>query len=194
MRQEFNGTAQGQFSSRDIINIHPPSGENPTDDESLLPAQRHRLHQLLDDLVTASGEPKKDLWRAVHAHIDVHSINGITTKKYHKAETYLRHRLAEAKLAKECRRLVSEILRLTVDTATERDRFCLKKFGTKTLNDLSREQLQVAFDHFDRDELRQRQPNPTQPKAVDWQELIKARPKVFIGIFFLGFFTSFLFR
>ncbi|WP_437216748.1 hypothetical protein [Pectobacterium sp. LFLA-215] len=194
MRQEFNGTAQGQFSSRDIINIHPSSSNNTPDDELLLPAQRQRLHQLLDNIIAVSGESKKDLWRAVHAHIDVPNINGITTKKYHKAETYLLQRLAEAKLAKECRRLVSEILQLTVDATEERDRFCLKKFGTKTLNDLSREQLQVAFDHFDRDELRHCQPKPVQPKSVDWQELIKTHPRVFIGVFLLGFLTSFLFR
>ncbi|EHD22628.1 MULTISPECIES: hypothetical protein [Brenneria] len=194
MRQEFNGTAQGQFSSRDIINIHTPPSDMASDDEPLLQAQRQRLHQLLDDIIAVSGESKKDLWRAVHAHIDVPSIHNITTRKYHKAEEYLLQRLADAKQARECRRLVGEILRLTTDKVMERDRFCLRRFGTKTLNDLSREQLQIAFDHFDGDELPHCQPEPIQAKQVDWQELIKTHPKVFIGVFLLGFFTSFLFR
>ncbi|MCV9878840.1 hypothetical protein [Brenneria izbisi] len=192
MRQEFNGTAQGQFSSRDIINIHLPM--NIADDEPLLLAQRQRLHQLLDDIIAVSGESKKNLWRAVHAHIDVHNIHGITTRKYHKAEAYLLQRLVEAKLARECRRLVAEILRLTADKVRERNRFCLRKFGTKTLNDLSREQLQVAFDHFDRDELPLCHPESAPSKPLDCQELIKTYPKIFIGVFLLGFLSSFLFK
>ncbi|WP_407339988.1 hypothetical protein [Dickeya ananatis] len=53
MHQEFNGTANGQFSARDIINIHHQN-EPVSEDEQLLPAQRQRLHQLLDEISAIS--------------------------------------------------------------------------------------------------------------------------------------------
>ncbi|QYM95041.1 hypothetical protein FGI04_03235 [Dickeya ananatis] len=193
MHQEFNGTANGQFSARDIINIHHQN-EPVSEDEQLLPAQRQRLHQLLDEISAISGEAKKDLWRAVHAHIDVRSVHFITTQKFHKAEIYLEKRLADAKQARECKRLVAEILRLTAENkSVARDRFCLRTFGTKMLNDLSREQLQAVFNFFDNE------PSPHyQERAIQlgapWQKVVMSYPKLFIVIFLAGFFSSFLFR
>lgn len=188
MRQEFHGTAQGQFSSRDIINIHNLSQKNH-DDKPLLVSQRQRLHQLLDDIVAISGKSKKDLWIEVHAHIDVHGIHDITTRKYHQAEEYLLARQAEAKNVRECKRLVGEILRITVNSKA-RDRFCLRKFGTKTLNDLSREQLQTIFDYFARDD----DFSQKQQKIISWIDILKNYPKLFICVFLLGFLLSFLIR
>ncbi|AJC68420.1 MULTISPECIES: hypothetical protein [Dickeya] len=193
MHQEFNGTASGQFSARDIINIHHPN-EPVAEDEQLLPAQRQRLHQLLDEISAISGEAKKDLWRAVHAHIDVRSVHFITTQKFHKAEIYLEKRLADAKLARECKRLVAEILRLTAaNKSAERDRFCLRTFGTKMLNDLSREQLQAVFNFFD-NEPASRSRESELKKNAHWQDIVIAYPKLFLVFFLAGFVVSFVFR
>ncbi|WP_263063022.1 hypothetical protein [Dickeya dadantii] len=193
MHQEFNGTASGQFSARDIINIHHPK-EPVAEDEQLLPAQRQRLHQLLDEISAISGEAKKDLWRAVHAHIDVRSVHFITTQKFHKAEIYLEKRLADAKLARECKRLVAEILRLTAaNKSAERDRFCLRTFGTKMLNDLSREQLQAVFNFFD-NEPTSRSHESELKKNAHWQDIVIAYPKLFLVFFLAGFVVSFVFR
>lgn len=200
MQQQFNGTAQGQFSSRNIINIYPPISlfEKKNSDEGLLPAQQRRLHELLNEIAAISGGSKKDLWLDVHAHTDVRSLSEITVKKYHRAEVFLQKKLKEVQNTRECRRLISEILRTTSEniniTERDRDRYCLKMYGTSVLKNLSRGQLQKVFRYVDSDQQQQVQTIQLVQQKISWQTLIKKHPVFFFCTLLLGFCLSFLFK
>lgn len=171
------GGDNNRIAGRDFHEHHYIPSEEPA--VPMLPAQKQRIHELIDEYAVISGKEKSHAWKLIHAKVDVCSVNQITTKKYHQAVEFLEENIASARAVKDRKQLISRVLRITEDKTAERDVFCLSHFGSTTLNSLDAEQLVTIYRHFS---------GANQPphRPITWEVLIKERGGMVFLIFFAG--------
>ncbi|EJY9555669.1 hypothetical protein OHS49_000808 [Salmonella enterica] len=147
-KQTVNGDV-GNVVSGDVT-IHNYSGEvTPAAQQPMSLLQKSALHRLMDELVDA-GESKRELWIMLHARLNTTTVSEMTAADYHQAVEILEESARRIKYLKDSNILISKIMGLT-DPAyrVDRDRYCLKHFGTTHLKGLDKEQLQGVFGYFD---------------------------------------------
>lgn len=147
-KQTVNGDV-GNVVSGDVT-IHNYSAEvSPAAKQPISLLQKRDLHRLMDELVVL-GESKRELWLVIHTKRNTKTVNEMTAADYHCAVEILQERALRIRNLKDCNILVSKIMTLTDPTyRLDRDRYCLKHFGTTHLKGLDKEQLQEIFGYFD---------------------------------------------
>lgn len=149
-KQTVNGDV-GNVVSGDVT-IHNYSAEASSPAAAQQPIsslQKRDLHRLMDELVDA-GESKRELWLMIHTKLNTTTVNEMTAADYHNAVVILQEQASRRKYLKDCNTLISKIITITEPTyRVDRDRYCLKHFGTTLLKGLDKEQLQGVFGHFD---------------------------------------------
>lgn len=149
MTQNFQGGV-GQAAAGDInnygINISLADADK-AESRSLVTAQRKELHELRAKCEELGDDPR-DVWRAVHAHLGVTSINEITADQFSDAREVMRRRLENLREDADKRRLVGKVLRAAVekDAKAEMNTFCDLSFGRTQLKELEKFQLQKTLE------------------------------------------------
>ncbi|AVX39782.1 hypothetical protein [Yersinia massiliensis] len=185
-KQTVNGDV-GNVVSGDVT-INNYSGEVSTATQqpiSLL--QKRDLHRLMDELVDA-GESKREMWLLLHTRLNTTTVNEMTAADYHGAVEILQGYAQRIKYLKDCNILVAKVISIT-DPAyrKDRDRYCLKHFGTTHLKGMSKEQLQEIFGYFDElldvcDDCEVLPlPKDTVPQPAKTTVLTKRKPLVILG-------------
>lgn len=147
-KQTIHGEVGNVVSGDVTIHNYTAEASSPTQQPiSLL--QKRDLHKLMDEFVDA-GESKRELWLLLHTRLDTTTVNEMTSADYHLAVEILQDLAQRNKYSKDCNALISKIISLTDPThRVDRDRYCLKHFGTTHLKGLDKEQLQGVFGYFD---------------------------------------------
>lgn len=147
-KQTVNGDV-GNVVSGDVTIHNYTAGVSHTAQQPISLLQKRDLHRLMDELVDA-GESKRELWLVLHTKLNTKTVNEMTAADYHCAVEILQEHAQRVKDQKDCNTLVSKIMAIT-DPAyrLDRDRYCLKHFGTTHLKGLDKEQLQSVFGYFD---------------------------------------------
>ena len=114
---------------------------------SLVSAQRKELHDLRAQCEELGDDPR-DVWRMVHAHLGVTSVNEITADQFSEAREVMQKRLERLKEEADKRRLVGKVLRAVAekDAKAEMNTFCEVSFGRTQLNSLEKMQLQKTLE------------------------------------------------
>ena len=147
-KQTVNGDV-GNVVSGDVT-IHNYSADIlPSAQQPISLLQKRDLHRLMDELVDL-GESKRELWMTIHTKLNTKTVNEMTAADYHGAVEILQRYAQQIQNMKDCNLLVSKIMALTdPGYRLDRDRYCLKHFGTTHLKGLDKEQLQAVFGYFD---------------------------------------------
>ncbi|MGL4486489.1 MAG: hypothetical protein ACRCUG_05795 [Yersinia sp. (in: enterobacteria)] len=147
-KQTVNGEV-GNVVSGDVT-IHNYSGEvSSVTMQPISLLQKRDLHRLMDELVEA-GESKREMWLMIHTRLNTTTVKEMTTSDYHSAVEILKECAQKIKNLKDRNMLVAKIISITDSMyRIDRDRYCLKHFGTTHLKGLDKEQLQEVFGHFD---------------------------------------------
>lgn len=197
-KQTVNGDV-GNVVSGDVT-IHNYSADaSPSAQQPISSLQKWDLHRLMDELV-ALGESKRELWLVIHTKLNTKTVNEMTAADYHCAVDILQEYAQRIKNLKDRNLLVSKIMALTdPDYRLDRDRYCLKHFGTTHLKGLDKEQLQAVFGYFDDllivsdDSKMPSQPPETVVEPVESVPLRSRKPYMVLGgvlvlaaIFFAG--------
>lgn len=147
-KQTVNGDV-GNVVSGDVTIHHYSADVSPSAQQPISLLQKRDLHRLMDELVEA-GESKRELWLMIHTKLNTSTVNEMTTADYHCAVEILQEYAQRIQNLKDRNLLVSKIMTLTDPTfRLDRDRYCLKHFGTTHLKGLDKEQLQEIFGYFD---------------------------------------------
>lgn len=167
MSQEFRGHV-GQVSAGDIqnvdIKIHVP---RTPEEKGLVPAQRSELHGLRARCEELGADPR-DVWRAVHAHLAVKSIDQIRADQFDLAKQVMTGFLEKLMDDADRARLVGKILRLGIekDALGELNNFCDLTFGRTILKDFKRADLQQVLAFIQEFNVRPLQENQTAPQPA----------------------------
>lgn len=147
-KQTVNGDV-GNVVSGDVT-IYNYSADVPSAaHQAISLLQKRDLHRLMDELV-AQGESKRELWLTIHTKLNTNTVNEMTAADYHCAVEILQEYAKRIQNLKDRNLLVSKIMVLTDPSyRLDRDRYCLKHFGTTHLKGLDKEQLQSVFGYFD---------------------------------------------
>lgn len=134
-----------KFDGRHTINIAIPSDAH--DERPLVKAQRKELNALVAEVSETSNSEAYEVWQKVHAEIGVSSIEEMTVNQYQTAISYLQAMVERCKEKDASKALVSLLLRNSEDSELRQKliHYCHVNFGTGRLNDLTRNQLQMAL-------------------------------------------------
>lgn len=147
-KQIVNGNV-GNVVSGDVTIHNYPDEASTSALQPISLLQKRDIHRLMDELVDA-GENKREMWLLLHTKLSTTTVNEMTSADYHQAVAILQEHAQRLRYAKDCNILVSKIMGLTDQTyRVDRDRYCLKHFGTTHLKGLDKEQLQGVFGYFD---------------------------------------------
>lgn len=143
-KQTVNGDV-GNVVSGDVT-IHNYSADIlPSAQQPISLLQKRDLHRLMDELVDL-GESKRELWMTIHTKLNTKTVNEMTAADYHGAVEILQRYAQQIQNMKDCNLLVSKIMALTdPGYRLDRDRYCLKHFGTTHLKGLDKEQLRLCL-------------------------------------------------
>lgn len=187
MVQNFQGGV-GQVAEGDInnfgINISLADADK-AESRGLVAAQRQELHELRAKCEEIGDDPR-DVWRAVHAHLGVTSINEISANQFSEAREVMLRRFERLKEDADKRRLVGKVLRAAVekDAKAEMNTFCDLSFGRTQLKDLEKAQLQKTLEYVIR--FKPETPPVTEPTDLTFQGFVLLYKKNAAGIFALG--------
>ncbi len=188
--QDFheNSVQIDHFDGRHTVNIAIPSEKE--EKRPLVKAQRKELNALVAAIAEAGNDEAFVIWQKVHAEVGVSSIEDMTVNQYQTALSFLQAILDRCKEKDASKALVSLLLRNSEDNDIRQKliRYCHINFGTGRLNDLTRNQLQLALSWLDQPSQETHQPprNPTSER-LNIVELLRAHPKEFGFIFAVGF-------
>ena len=147
-KQTVNGDV-GNVVSGDVTIHNYTAGVSHAAQQPISLLQKRDLHRLMDEFVDA-GESKRELWLVLHTKLHTKTVNEMTAADYHCAVKILQKYAQRVKVQKDCNTLVSKIMTITNPAyRLDRDRYCLKHFGTTHLKGLDKEQLQSVFGYFD---------------------------------------------
>ncbi|QLG93363.1 hypothetical protein HZF02_15945 [Pseudomonas yamanorum] len=150
MVQNFQGGV-GQAAEGDInnfgINISLADADK-AESRGLVTAQRKELHELRAKCEELGDDPR-DVWRMVHAHLGVTSINEISADQFSAAQEVMRQRFERLQEEADKRRLVGKVLRAVAekDAKAEMNTFCDLSFGRTQLKNLEKIQLQQTLEY-----------------------------------------------
>ncbi|MFT2791776.1 hypothetical protein ACMV5I_17140 [Serratia sp. T13T92] len=185
-KQTVNGDV-GNVVSGDVT-INNYSGEvSSVSQQPISLLQKRDLHRLMDELVEA-GESKREMWLMLHTRLNTTTVNEMTAADYHCAVEIIQGYAQRIKYLKDCNILVAKVISIT-DPAyrMDRDRYCLKRFGTTHLKGMSKEQLQEIFGYFDDllnaydDSKVLPLPQDRVPQPVQTTSISKRKPLVILG-------------
>lgn len=147
-KQTVNGDVGNVVSGE--VTIHNYSVEaSPATQLPISLLQKRDLHRLMDGLVSL-GESKRELWLMIHTKLNTKTVSEMTAADYHSAVEILQEYAQQIQNLKDRNILVGKIMILTEQAyRLDRDRYCLKHFGTTHLKGLDKEQLQLIFGYFD---------------------------------------------
>ncbi|MCS2168176.1 hypothetical protein [Scandinavium manionii] len=187
--QDFheNSVQIDHFDGRHTVNIAIPSEKE--EKRPLVKAQRKELNALVAAIAEAGNDEAFIIWQKVHAEVGVTCIDDMTVNQYRTALSFLQAMLDRCKEKDASKALVSLLLRNSEDTDTRQKliRYCHINFGTGRLNDLTRNQLQLALSWLDQQS--QETSQPSHAPTSEWSsitELLRAHPKEFSFIFAMG--------
>ncbi|KFK92773.1 MULTISPECIES: hypothetical protein [unclassified Serratia (in: enterobacteria)] len=148
LKQTVNGDV-GNVVSGDVTINNYAGDISSTAQQPISLLQKRDLHKLMDELVEA-GESKREMWLMLHTKLNTTTVNEMTAADYHCAVGILQECARRIKYLKDCNILVAKIISITgQEYRIERDRYCLKRFGTTHLKGMTKEQLQEIFGYFD---------------------------------------------
>lgn len=187
MVQNFQGGV-GQAAEGDInnfgINISLADADK-AESRGLVTAQRKELHELRAKCEELGDDPR-DVWRMVHAHLGVTSINEISADQFSDAREVMRQRFERLQEEADKRRLVGKVLRAVAekDAKAEMNTFCDLSFGRTQLNNLEKIQLQQTLEY-----VLQFKPitqSVGEPAELSFQDFVMLHKKNVAGVFLLG--------
>ncbi|KAA6195492.1 MULTISPECIES: hypothetical protein [Pseudomonas] len=187
MVQNFQGGV-GQAAEGDInnygINISLADADK-AETRGLVTAQRKELHELRAKCEELGDDPR-DVWRTVHAHLGVTSINEITADQFSEAREVMRQRLEYLREGADKRRLVGKVLRAVAekDAKAEMNTFCDLSFGRTQLKDLEKAQLQKTLEYVL--QFKAVVASASEPAELTFQSFVLLYKKNAAGIFALG--------
>lgn len=187
MGQNFQGGV-GQVAEGDINNFGISislADADKTETRGLVTAQRKELHELRAKCEELGDDPR-DVWRMVHAHLGVTSINEIAADQFPEAREVMRQRLERLKEEADKRRIVGKVLRAIAekDAKTEVNTFCDLSFGRTQLNNLEKVQLQKTLEFVLR--FKPSAVIAEKPVELSFQDFVLQHRKNVVGIFLLG--------
>lgn len=151
----------------------------------LVTAQRKELHELRAKCEELGDDPR-DVWRMVHAHLGVTSINEIAADQFPEAREVIRQRLERLKEEADKRRIVGKVLRAVAekDAKAEVNTFCDLSFGRTQLNNLEKVQLQKTLEFVL--QFRPAAKMPEKPAELSFQDFLMLHRRNVAGVFLLG--------
>lgn len=142
--QQFNGQVE-QVAAGDIKNfIEAPHVEQ----RFISSAQRQALNTLVAELAQEHEVEARVLWReVVHASVGVESIGEIPRDSFKVAEGALYSWRDQRREQANIKQMLERILSATTEKGieTERDSWCLRQFGERYLNSMTKDQLRQVL-------------------------------------------------
>lgn len=193
MSQEFHGgvgqVAEGNINNYGIsINV-----ADKTEARLLVPAQKSELHDLRAKCEELGADPRA-VWREVHAHLSVKSLNEITAAQFQEARSVMQARLEQLQEVSDKNRLVWNISRTATEKGAtgELDNYCDLTFGRTQLNNLKRAELQKVLEFIQGFEPAAIQPIAPTAEALPLQQFLLTYRWNAAGLFLLGLLVGHL--
>ncbi|AIJ10573.1 MULTISPECIES: hypothetical protein [Edwardsiella] len=113
----------------------------------LVPAQRMRLNQLVQQITDCGYDMGMTVWQKVYAELGVNGVDELTVSHYPAARGYLQILLKRAR-DKSADKALIRLLQMRATTPIRRrqlQRYCHIQFGSSYLHELNRSQLRQAL-------------------------------------------------
>ncbi|MBH8611929.1 hypothetical protein I4N56_014085 [Pseudomonas mohnii] len=187
MGQVFQGGV-GQVAQGDINNFGISislAEADKAEQRGLVTAQRKELHDLRAQCEELGDDPR-DVWRMVHAHLGVTSVNEISAEQFPAAREVMQQRLERLREEADKRRLVGKVLRAATekDARAELNTFCELGFGRTQLNNLEKTQLQKALEFVL--QFKPAAPLASEPAELSFRDFVTLHKQNAAGVLCLG--------